>query len=178
MAPIVSDNEEEKSPGVKEEPVPFSEYQDWRADEARERNRKRIREANRRDREICDHSRKFRNLQATARDKPFRLIGDSNNRRVLDSKQEETWSRGEKYLRYWRTFLEDMNPRKSSGDVSSPNYATLNSTPRETLVVNVRGQFWRRLCEMPSAMWVRRSGQTGGEVPSTSITGLPPPSKV
>ena len=54
----MSDNEEEKSPGVKEEPVPFSEYQDWRADEARERNRKRIREANRRDREICDHSRK------------------------------------------------------------------------------------------------------------------------
>jgi len=63
------------------------------------------------------------------------------------------------------------NPENSSPEDSSANYETVSQTSRTRLLHNVRNQWWRRLCALPSATWLRRSGQTTGRVPCTSATG-------
>ena len=47
------------------------------------------------------------------------------------------------------------------------------STSRADMLGDVRNRWWRRLSEMPLAMWQRRSGQTTGRVPSTTREAWP-----
>jgi len=63
------------------------------------------------------------------------------------------------------------NPESSSPEGLYASCEIVNQTSRTKLLHNVRNQWWRRLCTLPSATWLRRSGQTTGEVPCTSDTG-------
>ena len=70
------------------------------------------------------------------------------------------------------------NPENSSAAASLSNSETTVRTSRSELLQSVRNRWWSQLCAMPSAMWVRRLGTTGGEVPFTSADGRDPPQKV
>ena len=58
-----------------------------------------------------------------------------------------------------------------SPSVSLSSLESLSSTDRVTLLRDVRDQWWYRLSETPSAIWVRRFGQINGTAPSTSKAG-------
>ncbi|NER25730.1 MAG: hypothetical protein F6J96_34575 [Symploca sp. SIO1C2] len=64
---------------------------------------------------------------------------------------------------------------KSSQRASSSRPEPSNWTGRTELLRSVRNRWLQRLFGLPSAMWVRRSGQTTGKVPCTSATGEPIP---
>ena len=61
----------------------------------------------------------------------------------------------------------------SSPSVSSCATVTENSTKRVDMLGSVRSQWWSRLSEVPLAMWLRRSGQLTGRVPSTTREAWP-----
>lgn len=48
-------------------------------------------------------------------------------------------------------------------------------TTRTDLIQSIRSRWLRRLSGIPSAMWVRRFGQSAGQAPCTSATGVPVP---
>ena len=55
-------------------------------------------------------------------------------------------------------------------DPSSPSTVSLIGTSPEPMKESVRNRWWHRLCEMPQAIWVRRSGTITNQVPFTSRT--------
>ena len=73
-------------------------------------------------------------------------------------------------LDYWTPscleYPETCN--SSSPELLSSDIDSLTSSRMETLVRNVRGPWYQRLSKLPSAMWLRRSGQITARVPSTT----------
>ena len=61
----------------------------------------------------------------------------------------------------------------SSQNASSSATGTEGLTSRDVMLGSVRSQWWRRLSEMPLAMWQRRSGQVTARVPSTTMKARP-----
>ena len=55
-------------------------------------------------------------------------------------------------------------------DPSSPCTVSLIGTSPEPMKESVRSRWWHRLCAMPQAIWVRRSGTISNQVPFTSRT--------
>ena len=137
-----------------------------------------------------DHSREFRHIGAAERSRILRLSRIGTYRRILDAKQEASWSKGNvtRSPGFYSQRASESTTRSSevgggdnessSAGASSLNFERVGRMSREEFMQSVRDPWWRKLCEMPSAMWVRRSGQTGGEVPSTSATGATPLRKV
>lgn len=57
-----------------------------------------------------------------------------------------------------------------SAELSSTATAHITSMPRVDLQASVAHQWSQTLCEMPQAVWLRRSGNVWGQAPSTSRT--------
>jgi hypothetical protein len=57
---------------------------------------------------------------------------------------------------------------RSSSDLFSPSTDWLNGVKQEPFLASVRAPWFRRLCAMPQAIWLRRSGVTSNRVPFTS----------
>ena len=55
-------------------------------------------------------------------------------------------------------------------DPSSPSTESLSGIRPEPMLESVRSRWWQQLCEMPQAVWVRRSGTISNQVPFTSRT--------
>jgi hypothetical protein len=55
-----------------------------------------------------------------------------------------------------------------SSDPFSPSTAWLNGVKQEPFLASVRAPWFRRLCEMPQAIWLRRFGVTSNKAPFTS----------
>ena len=58
----------------------------------------------------------------------------------------------------------------SQFDPFSPFTASLSGINPEPMLESVRSRWWQQLCEMPQAVWVRRSGTISNQVPFTSRT--------
>ena len=68
-------------------------------------------------------------------------------------------------------------PESSLERASSSTYGSTSETTRTVLLQSVRKKWLHRLCAVPSALWVRRTGQVAGGAPCTSATGIPVPEK-
>ena len=56
----------------------------------------------------------------------------------------------------------------SSPERFSPSTEWLSGAQQEPFLANVRAPWFRQLCEMPQAIWLRRSGVTSNKAPFTS----------
>jgi len=102
-----------------------------------------------------------------------------SNPLTLDRPDDQTLTR-RLHHHYHQIIPEDLTtcpniPESSSPAGSSASSVITDQTGRSTLLHDVRNLWWRRLCALPSATWLRRFGQTTGRVPCTSATGVPFP---
>jgi hypothetical protein len=69
----------------------------------------------------------------------------------------------------WMEFLQEKEPSPSSPSFSPSDLAPATDG-RADLMDDVRARWYRRLSEMPQAVWARRFGNITGTAPSTSRT--------